>query len=218
MTGVWDEPALAQEGNGTWAVVFGTSNPDGAVYALNAVTGSRLWRFQTAQTGQDQDVGAGPTISAPGVNGFADGVAYIDGKDGVEYALNLVTGTEIWSFTLGPGSANAISVSTAALTGNTLTVGYNGSVFALNATAGTLVWEATPGGTIQAAPAVSGAPGNQVLFAGDVNGHEYGFSLATGAQIFAAVTASMVQDSAAIANGTLYFASGGTLYAYAPTG
>jgi outer membrane protein assembly factor BamB len=177
-----------------------------------------LWRFQTAQTGQDQDVGAGPTIGAPGVNGFADGVAYIDGKDGIEYTLDLATGKAIWSFTLGPGSANAISVSTAALTGNTLTVGYNGSVFALNATTGIPIWQATPGGTIQAAPAVSGAPGDQVLFVGDTNDHEYGFSLATGTQTFAAATASKVQDSAAIANGTLYFASGGTLYAYVPTG
>ena len=218
MAGVWDEPALVPETNGTWAVLFGTSNPDGAVYALNAVTGARLWRFQTMQTGQDQDVGAGPTISPPGANGFADGVAYIDGKDGIEYALDLVTGNEIWSVTLGPGSANAIAVSTAALTGNTLTVAYNGSVFALNATTGTLIWQATPGGTIQASPAVSGAPGNQALFVGDINDHEYGFSLATGAQVFAAVTASKVQDSAAIANGTLYFASRGTLYAYAPAG
>jgi outer membrane protein assembly factor BamB len=218
MTGVWDEPALVRESSGTWGVLFGTSNPDGAVYALDAVTGSRLWRFQTVQTGQDQDVGAGPTVGAPGANGFADGVVYIDGKDGIEYALDLVTGNEIWSFTLGPGSANAIAVSTAALTGNTLTVGYAGSVFALNATTGTLIWQAAPGGTIQAAPAVSGAPGNQVLFAGDTNGHEYGLSLATGAQIFAAATASKIQDSAAVADGTLYFASGGTLYAYAPAG
>ena len=49
MTGVWDEPALVREGNGTAAVVFGTSNPDGAVYALNAATGPRqiLAAFRT---------------------------------------------------------------------------------------------------------------------------------------------------------------------------
>jgi outer membrane protein assembly factor BamB len=60
MTGIWDAAGLAQESNGTWAVVFGTSNPDSAVYALNAVTGARLWRFQTVQLGDDEDVGAGP--------------------------------------------------------------------------------------------------------------------------------------------------------------
>jgi eukaryotic-like serine/threonine-protein kinase len=217
-TGVWDEPALVQDSDGTWAVVFGTSNPDGAVYALNAVNGTRLWRFQTAQTGPDQDVGAGPTIGLPGTNGFADGVVYIDGKDGIEYALNLLTGAKIWSFTLGAGSNNALAVSEAALAGNTLAVAFAGSVFALNATTGAQIWKATPGGTLQASPAVSGGPGNQVLFIGDLNDHEYGFALAGGTRLFSAATTGKIQDSAAVANGTLYFAAGGTLYADAPAG
>ena len=218
MTGIWDGAGLAQESNGTWAVVFGTSNPDSAVYALNAVTGARLWRFQTVQLGDDEDVGAGPTISPPGGNGFADGVVYVDGKDGVEYALDLVTGHKIWSFTLGPGSANAIAVSTAALAGNTLVACYAGSLFALNASTGAVLWQATPGGTIVASPAVSGAAGDQAVFAGDLNGDEYGFSLATGAQLFSAATTGMIQESAAVADGALYFASNGILYAYAPPG
>jgi outer membrane protein assembly factor BamB len=218
MTGIWDGAGLVKESNGTWAVVFGTSNPDNAVYALNAASGASLWRFQTVQTGDDQDVGAGPTISAPGINGFTDGVVYIDGKDGVEYALDLLTGQSIWSFTLGPGSANAIAVSTAALAGNTLVTAYAGSMFAINATTGTLLWQATPGGTFQASPSVSGGTGDQALFVGNTNGHEYGLSLATGAVLFNVTTASGIQASTAVADGTLYFASGGTLYAYAPAG
>jgi len=216
MTGVWDGPALARESNGTWAVVFGSSNPDNAVYALNAATGARLWRFHTKQTGQDQDVGAAPTISPPGGNGFADGVVYIDGKDGIEYALNLHTGRTIWSFTLGPGSAEAIAVSTAALAGNTLVVGYSGSMFALSATTGTAIWEVSPGGRFEASPAVCGGAGDQALFVGNTNGQEYGFSLVSGTQVFDATATSQIQDSAAVADGTLYFAAGGTLYAYAP--
>jgi eukaryotic-like serine/threonine-protein kinase len=216
MTGVWIEPALAQERNGTWAVVFGTSNPDSAVYALNAVTGSLLWRFQTAQNGPDEDVGTGPTIGAPGANGFADGVVYNDGKDGIEYALDLLTGKQIWSFTLGAGSGNALAISEAALAGNTLVVGFAGSVFALNPTTGAKIWEVTPGGTIQASIAVSGGPGDQVLFAGDLNDHEYGFSLASGAKVFDFTTSGKIQASSAVAKGALYFTAGGTLYAYSP--
>jgi eukaryotic-like serine/threonine-protein kinase len=215
-SGVWDQPALAQESNGTWAVVFGTSNPDGAVYALNAASGALLWRFQTLQTGADQDVGAGPTISVPGINGFADGVAYIDGKDGIEYALNLLTGAKIWSFTLGPGSSMALAVSEAALSGNTLTVCYAGSVFSLNATTGTLIWEATLGGAIEASPAITGGAGDQALFTGDLNGNEYGLSLSDGTQVFSVTTKGKIQDSAAVANAMLYFAAGGNLYAYSP--
>ena len=218
MTGVWAAAGLAQQSNGTWAVVFGTSNPDSAVYALNAATGARLWRFQTAQLGDDEDVGAGPTISPPGGNGFADGVVYIDGKDGIEYALNLLTGDIIWSFTLGPGSASALAVSTAVLTGDTLVVCYSESLFALNATTGGVIWQASPGGWIEASPAVSGGTGDQALFVGDLNGDEYGFSLASGAQLFSAANTGKIQDSAAVADGALYFASNGTLYAYAPPG
>ena len=216
MTGVWDGVALARQSSGTWAVVFGTSNPDSSVYALNAADGSRLWRFQTVQSGPDQDVGAGATISPPGVNGFTDGVVYIDGKDGVEYALDLLTGKQIWSFTLGPGSGSALGIATAALAGNILVAVYAGSLFGLNATTGTLLWQATPGGTFVASPAVSGGPGDQAVFTGDQNGHEYGLSLATGALLFDAATTDMILASAAVAAGTLYVASGGTLYAYAP--
>lgn len=217
LTGVWGDPALARGSQGTWEVVFGTSNPDQSVYALNAVTGSRLWRFHTLHNGPDEDVGAGPAIGSPGSNGFADGVVYIDGKDGIEYALDLLTGKQIWSFTLGAGSNLANGVSEAALTGNTLVVCYATSVFALNATTGTAIWTATPGGTIHASPAVSGPPGDQVLFVGDLRGNEYGLNLQTGAKVFTASTPIELQASAAVAVGMLYFTSDGTFYAYAPS-
>jgi outer membrane protein assembly factor BamB len=217
LTGVWDEPALAQNSKGSWQVVFGTSNPDQSVYALNAVNGSRLWRFHTLNNGPDEDVGAGPTIGPPGSDGFADGVVYIDGKDGIEYALDLLTGKQIWSFTLGPGTGAADGVSEAALTGNRLVVCYAATVFALNATTGAVIWKATPGATIHTSPAVSGPSGDQVLFVGDLNGTEYGLNLQTGTQVFGAATTGQFQASAAVAAGMLYFTSGGTFYAYAPS-
>jgi hypothetical protein len=69
-----------------------------------------------------------------------------------------------------------------------------------------------------ASPAVSGAPGDQAVFVGDLNDDEYGFGLATGAQLFSAASTGIIRESAAIADGALYFASNGTLYAYAPPG
>jgi outer membrane protein assembly factor BamB len=41
-TGAWSEPALVQDSLGTWLMVFGTSNPDDAVYALDAATGTEV--------------------------------------------------------------------------------------------------------------------------------------------------------------------------------
>ena len=73
-------------------VVFGSDDPDNSVYELNATTGAMLWTYRTNNTTADDDVGASPTISAPGVNGFADGVAYVTGKDKITYAFDLTTG------------------------------------------------------------------------------------------------------------------------------
>jgi outer membrane protein assembly factor BamB len=64
-TGVWDEPALAQSSRG-WEVVFGTSNPDQSVYALDAVNDSLLWRFKTRYRGRDEDVRGRPDDRAAG--------------------------------------------------------------------------------------------------------------------------------------------------------
>jgi outer membrane protein assembly factor BamB len=216
-TGVWDEPALAQNSQGGWEVVFGTGNPDQSVYALNAVNGSRLWRYHTQQNGPDEDVGAGPTIGAPGANGFADGVVYVDGKDGIEYAFDLLTGKKIWQFTLGPGTNQAHGVSEAALSGNTLVACYANSIFALNATTGAVIWHVTRGNLIQASPAVSGPSGDQAVFVGDTTGTEYGFNLQSGAQVFAVPTTGSLEASAAVADGMLYFTNGGTFYAYGPS-
>ena len=58
----------------------GSKDRDDAVYALNANTGARVWRYQTS-TAKLADVGAPPTISPRGRNGFADGVVYVTGKD-----------------------------------------------------------------------------------------------------------------------------------------
>ena len=151
--GTWSPPAFARDVNGRALVVFGGSSPEGAVYALDALTGQRVWRFKTQTFSQDQDVGAGPTVSAPGVNGFADGVVYVAGKDSIMYALNLRTGAEIWEYPIrneAPGATR----STAALVGRTLYVG-NGSpvqLYAIDAVTGTKVWSSTAAG-----------PGNGIL-------------------------------------------------------
>jgi outer membrane protein assembly factor BamB len=215
-TGVWEEPALAKNSRGRWEVVFGTANPDQSVYALDAVNGARLWRYHTKQNGPDEDVGA-TTIGPPGANGFADGVVYIDGKDGIEYALDLLTGKKIWQLTIGASSDKSNAVSEATLSGNTLVTCFDTSIIALNATTGAVIWKDAAGSRIQASPAVSGPLGDQVLFVGDMNGTEYGLNMQKGTEVFKAVTTGKLQASAAVADGMLYFTNGGRFYAYAPS-
>ena len=224
-TGSWSPPNLASNAVGKQELIFGTSNPDDLVYALDAATGAELWRYQTF-TGLDKDVGAGPTVSPPGVNGFRDGVAYIDAKDDSVYALDLATGALIWSFDMQADSAtDANSVSTTALSGTNLVAGYGPFVYDLNAVTGVKIWR-TPGpagGIIQASPAISGATADRVALIGYIDysatpGDDMvGFRLSDGRQVFSASIGHQIWTSAAIGDGDLFFDDkSGDVYAYAP--
>ena len=227
-SGSYTSPGWAMLPNKTNVVVFGTTDPDDAVYAVNAATGAVVWRFQT-DVGTDTDVGAAPTISAPGVNGFADGVVYETGKSGYVYALNLVTGAAYWSYLL-PG--NHPSQSAAALVGDTIYEGYGattGGEIALNATTGAVVWDNTSVPANISSPAVSGAAGNQVLLLGDLTGAAtsgakastlWGLSLANGSVLFhndpdPSDSTSAFFASPAVSTGRVFITStNGILYAF----
>jgi outer membrane protein assembly factor BamB len=76
-------PAVA---NGV--VYVGMSN---IVYALKGSTGDLLWSFPTGYS----------VVSSPAV---ANGVVYVGSNDGNAYALDAVSGAELWSYTLGNGA------------------------------------------------------------------------------------------------------------------
>lgn len=64
-TGVWDDPAFVQNPSGTWEVVFGTSNPDQSVYALNAADGSLLCAFTPPAKARTRTSAPGPRSGSP---------------------------------------------------------------------------------------------------------------------------------------------------------
>ena len=115
-------------------LVFGSKDRDDSVYALNANTGALVWRYQTSNVAL-ADVGAPPTISPRGRNGFTDGVVYVTGKDKVVYALDLATGKLIWKFALARGTNGDLAGT--ALAGDRIYVGSDTGVYALNATTAT---------------------------------------------------------------------------------
>ena len=216
-TGSWSPAGLTTDSTGRPLLVLGSSDPDDSVYALDARTGKLVWRFQTKITGGDQDVGAAPTIGGPGLNGFPHGVVYIDGKDTIEYALDLLTGTEIWEFDMraASGGAGANSQSTAALVGGRVVVPYSRYVFSLNAATGAQVWRSGPAaGDYFSSPSVSGAPGDQVIIIGDAGGVEHAYRFSDGSSLFQLKTGGVIYSSAALAFGSVLFAaSNGYLYA-----
>jgi outer membrane protein assembly factor BamB len=179
--GTWSSAAYGMGAGRVPLLVFGSKDRDDSVYAVNANTGARVWRYQTS-TAADSDVGAPPTISPRGQNGFATGVVYVTGKDKVVYALNLATGALIWKHALAMGTSG--DVAGAALVGDRVYVDSDTGVYALNATTGAQVWHALSGATFFDSPAVTGPAGRQVLVAASTQGSIYALSLATGATLW----------------------------------
>jgi outer membrane protein assembly factor BamB len=220
--GSWSPPAFGVDGDGRAIIAVGGSSPDNSVYGLDAVTGARIWRYETQTFTLDNDVGAGPTISAPGVNGFANGVAYVAGKNRIVYAINLKTGNLIWQFSIRDDSpaAGGATRSTASLLGNRLYIGYGAGVYALNATTGAKVWKTEQSAGIAtmeviSSPAVTGPPDKGVLFVGDLGGTVYAFDLQTGNDLWSYQTGNFIYGSPAVAAGRVYVASSDSfLYAF----
>jgi outer membrane protein assembly factor BamB len=219
----WDPLSYEVDATGEPLLLLGSSNPDDSAYALDAVTGAQVWRYQTAGNGDD-DIGSGLTVSPPGVNGFADGVVYVPGKDGFVYALDLTTGTDLWTASLGSqGSTPNESISTAALDGTNLVVGDAVGVSDFNAVTGALVWSyqtpattqiAPPGpAEVDSSPAIAGPAGHEVVAFTDLSGALRVLSLATGTQLYQYQTGSWISGSPAVSNGDILFGSSdGFLY------
>ncbi len=219
--GSWSPPALGTDSTGRPLLLFGTSQPEDAVVALDARDGSQVWKFLTFRNFPDADVGAGPTISAPGMNGFADGVVYVNGKDKIEYALNLLTGAELWQFDMAADAGhNTNSVSTAALVGNLVVLAYWDYAYALNATTGAKVWRSAAGKNLSlGSVSVSGAGGDQVVLKGDHAGTVSAYSLSLGSTLKALKLGTKIQldSSPAVAAGMAFIgATDGNLYAISP--
>jgi outer membrane protein assembly factor BamB len=228
LAGSWSPASFGHLANGTSVVLFGGSSPDNAEYEVNASTGALLWRFQTFVKSEDDDVGAGTTIQAPGVNGFAHGVAYVAGKDRVFYALDLQTGAKLWEYDVYKDDPKPPSStrSTAALDGNVLYFGAASGMYALSAVTGTSpggtkLWRsdqvtgASPTAEILSSPAVTGPAGDQLVVAGDITGKVYGWDAITGQLKWSYQAGAYVFSSPAVVGGQFYCTSGdGFVYAF----
>jgi len=222
--GVWSPAAFAKTASGTPLVVFGSSSPEGAVYALNATTGARVWRFQTQQFAADEDVGAGPTISPPG-SLFASGAVFVSGKDNMVYGLNLANGHKLWQFSIRTDEPSSFATgeprSTAALVGGKLYVGWGEGLYCLNPLTGAKIWNTAvvngPTAELISSPAVSGASGHRVVIDGDVNGTLYAWNAQTGKLVKSIAQGTSILGSTAISYGAVYVPdANGNLYAYKP--
>jgi len=219
-SGLWDMISYGVDATGEPLVLFGSADPDAAVYALDAVTGHLVWRFQTYNPNNGPaDIGAGVTVALPGTAaGGKDGMAYVPSKDGNVYALDMTTGVQVWVYNYAMGLFPPIgngSRATAALTGTQLVFGTTTGVFDVNALTGALIWQSVipKADEILGAPAITGPAGHQVVLATDIDGRFMVLSLATGALLYSYQTHYYVASSPADSAGNVYVTSAdGFLY------
>jgi outer membrane protein assembly factor BamB len=218
-TGGWDPTTFAVDAKGEPLVFSGTGDPESTAYAVDAGTGKLVWSFRVRQP-IGNDVATGFTVSAPGTNGFADGMVYFPGRDGRLYALDMTTGKVVWTYRYFVTTTTAGGRSTAALTGTTLVFGTEDGVEAVNAVTGKLIWNsATTVGTdteVLSSPLVTGPAGHQVVVYGDLMGKMIVLSLATGQELYSFRTHGYITGSPADSDGNILITSSdGFLYDFA---
>ncbi len=221
-SGSWDAVSYAVDARHRPLVLFGSADPDTAVYAVNAVTGKRVWRFAAANPPPHTfDIGTGVTVSPPAPRD-PDGTAYVASKLGIMYALDLTTGHLIWQYNFNKAlGAHEGGRSTAALDGTNLVFGYNGGLVNLDAVTGARTWayRDPAGAEALSSPAIAGPPGGQIVAVGDLGGGVDVVSLATGAQLYHYQTGGYITASPAVSGGNLLIASSdGFLYDFAAGG
>ena len=219
--GSWDAASYVVNASGGPMVLFGTDDPDSSVYALNALTGHLVWEFQCYNPpGKDDDVGAGPTVSPPGSNGFPQGVVYITNSAGIAYAVDLNNGTLIWEthfFALSgiAGSVEPRARSTPALAGTDLIFGWNEGLVNLDARNGNVLWmyNDSSGTESIAAPAIADGNDHSIVITGDVGGSLDVLSEAIGTPRYTYQTGGWIAASPAVSDGNIVVASSdGFLY------
>ena len=198
--GVWGAVGVDQQTN---TIFTGVGNPGDQVLAFNAASGTLLWQQKIPPHGFDDDVGTSIAV--------ANGMLYVDSKNGNMYALNENTGMPVWSMQIGlPGIGN---VSSPAISSNgTLYVGsLDGNVYALNATTGAIIWKTHTIHAIFSSPALA----NGVVYVASNDHKFYALNTTTGAVLWTYATSGPTFSSPIVANGWLYCAStDGNLYAF----
>jgi outer membrane protein assembly factor BamB len=222
-SGPWDPISFGTDVNGRSLILFGSADPDQSVYAVDALTGAKVWSFQTPPLAgnTDTDVGAGVTVSPPGVNGFADGVAYVPAEDGYVFALDLTTGAVLWQYDFGTGLPQIhLSRSTAALSGTRLVFGESGGVMCVNAVTGQPEWTFSTGSVESISdPVLTGPAAKQVVAVSTLAGAFDVLDASTGALLYQYQTPGFSASSFGDVNGTLVVAAAdGYLYDFAPGG
>ena len=221
--GSWASASYGLTKSGEPVIVFGTADVDSTVYAVDAATGKRVWDYNIYNPPNQKgpyDIAAAPTVSLPGVNGFAGGAAYVSSKYGYVYAFDLTTGAVLWQYDeFGGQNVPRDDIAGTALDGQQLVGGFLNGVYSVNAVTGKQNWQVLTAAEPESTPNIIGPPGQEIVSFADLSGKLYVLALANGRQIYTYQTGGYVTASPAESGGHLIVVStDGFLYDFAPGG
>jgi outer membrane protein assembly factor BamB len=168
-------------------------NGRSALFAVDAVTGTQRWMFQS-------EGGSFATLS------IANGMVFT-ADDHAIYALDAESGTEQWHFST---DASPTGPSIAVANGIVYSIDdVAGTLYALDGESGTKLWEVTTMSGAQRAPVVAGS----VLYLGTQQGTLLALDARDGHELWRQDTGSHILSSPTVSNGFVFFGDEGTLYA-----
>ena len=203
-TGVFPSPGLEAEPTVLWKiythkvttdaavadgrVFFGTGELGGrgSLYAVDARTGKRLWKFAMTRA----------TFSTPAV---VDDLVLFGSRDGNVYALDAASGTVRWRLHIG----NAVDASPAVVKGTMYFSSDNHQLFAVDVLTGQERWRFQTGAPIKSSPTVA----DGIVYFGSNDNRFYAVNGANGREVWHFETERNVSGTAAVSDGVVYFGS-----------
>ena len=217
-TGSWSPPALATDSTGRPARRHGQQPTRRLRLRARRPHRRKGVALPNRQIGDDTDVGAGPTISPPGIQRLR-ARRRLHRRQGLQRVRPRPPHRRKDLGVQPPSRTPAASPpktnrSTAAFTLGRVIVPYAGYLFSLNPTTGAQSGDPPTAGHYFSSPVVSGAPGDRVILIGDDANIEHAYRLDDGTPLFAYTTGGPIYSSTAVASGTVLFGSNdGYLYA-----
>jgi outer membrane protein assembly factor BamB len=174
-------------------VALNARNGNGNELALDAKTGKLRWSFHT-----DGKIKGSAAIAGPNI--------VVGSYDGHVYALNALTGKEVWRAAAQPRLAGALGTfySTPAVAYGRVYIGNtDDKIYAYGAATGDLLWSRSTGGYVYSSPAVS----DERVYAGSYDGSFYALSAATGETIWTFHAKGAISGAPTVLDGIVYFST-----------
>ncbi len=159
---------------------------DNQVVALDATSGTELWRFETGH-------------SIWGQPSYKDGILFVASLDKKVYALDAENGTEIWSTELGGAISSKVAINTDLV----YVTSFDRQMHALNRSTGEIEWSVIAEDWIWGAPVM----GENVVYFSDATGTIYAVDAVNGTILWTNEVEGTVQTTPTLAGDVLYIAS-----------